>query len=302
MARGEANRLGEMEAFALVCELGGFSAAARAQHVTPSAISRLVARLEARLGARLVNRTTRSFRLTPEGAEFYDRAARILSDIAEAERAAGVGEAPVGRVRVNTSATYAVHRLEPILPEFLALHPGVSVDLAITDAVVDLLADRADLAVRAGPMPDSSLFARKLGETAMAIVAAPAYLEQRGEPATIEELERHERIGFSYVRATEGWPLRRPDGGVTVMPVSGRLQASEGEALRRLAVAGAGLVRMAEFAVSADIEAGRLRRVMTAWNPGDSEAFHAVHVGRGGPVPARVRALLDFLSRRGRVG
>lgn len=300
MARAEINRSGEMEVFVCVVERGGFSAAARACRMTPSAVSKLITRLETRLGARLVNRSTRAFQLTPEGCVFYERAMRILADIADAERGAGTGEEPVGRIRLNTSASYATHILAPILPEFLVQFPGVSLDLIQTDTVVDLLAERTDVAVRAGPLKSSSLVARKLGDSAMLIVAAPAYLDQLGEPKTIEDLEGYNRLGFGYVRSGDGWPLMR-NGETVVVPVVGRVQASDGEALRRLALSGVGLVRAPNFTVREDIASGRLVPVLEEFNPGDRESFHAIHIGQGGPVPSRVRALLDFLALRGRV-
>ncbi|MEJ5901963.1 LysR family transcriptional regulator [Ochrobactrum teleogrylli] len=300
MARAEINRSGEMEVFVCVVERGGFSAAARACRMTPSAVSKLITRLETRLGARLVNRSTRAFQLTPEGCVFYERAMRILADIADAERGAGTGEEPVGRIRLNTSASYATHILAPILPEFLAQFPGVSLDLIQTDTVVDLLAERTDVAVRAGPLKSSSLVARKLGDSAMLIVAAPAYLDQLGEPKTIEDLEGHNRLGFGYVRSGDGWPLMR-NGETVVVPTVGRIQASDGEALRRLALSGVGLVRAPNFTVREDIASGRLVPVLEEFNPGDRESFHAIHIGQGGPLPSRVRALLDFLALRGRV-
>ena len=300
MARLEVNRSGEMEVFVRVVELGGFSPAARAARMTPSAVSKLIARLEARLGARLLNRSTRQLQLTPEGCAFYERAARILADLEEAERVAGVGEQALGRVRVNTSASYFNHVLAPMLPAFLALHPGVTLDIVQTDAVVDLLADRTDLAIRAGPLKSSSLVARKLGETVLMIVAAPSYLERCGEPRSIADLERHNRLGLGYVRAVDGWPLREKGETVTV-PATGRIQASDGEGLRHLALAGAGLARLAGLTVRADIAAGRLVPVLRDLDTGEREAFHAVYVGQGGPLPSRVRALLDFLAEHGRV-
>lgn len=300
MARTEINRSGEMEVFVRIVEQGGFSAAARACRMTPSAVSKLVARLETRLGTRLVNRSTRAFQLTPEGCAFYERATRILADIEEAERAAGAGEQPVGRIRLNTSASYATHILAPILPEFLDRYPETTLDLVQTDMVVDLLAERTDVAVRAGPLRSSSLVARKLGETAMVIVAAPAYLERFGIPRSIDDLDRHNRLGFGYARTVDGWPMRK-DGETVVVPVVGRIQASDGEALRRLALDGNGLARLASFTVREDIANGRLVPVLEQLNPGDREAFHAIHIGQGGPLPSRVRALLDFLAERGRV-
>lgn len=301
MARIEINRSGEMEVFARVVEQGGFSAAARVCRMTPSAVSKLVARLEGRLGTRLLNRSTRALQLTPEGGSFYERAVRILADMDEAERAAGTGEAPAGRIRINTSASYATHILAPVLPDFLDLHPAITFDIVQTDAVVDLLAERTDVAVRAGPLKSSSLVARKLGETAMMIVAAPSYLARFGVPEAVEDLEGHNRLGFGYVRAMDGWPLRKEEGTIVLPPV-GRILASDGEALRQLALGGNGLARLAAFTVREDIAAGRLVPVLEDLNPGDRETFHAVHVGQGGPLPARVRALLDFLAARGRVG
>lgn len=289
-----------MEVFVSVVEQGGFSAAARACRMTPSAVSKLVARLEARLGTRLVNRSTRAFQLTPEGSTFYERATRILADIADAERSAGAGEQPIGRIRLNTSASYATHVLAPILPEFLERYPAVTLDLIQTDLVVDLLSERTDVAVRAGPLKSSSLVARKLGDSAMIIVAAPTYLARFGEPKTIEDLDRHHRIGFGYVRSIDGWPMKR-NGETVVIPTAGRMTASDGEALRQLALGGAGLARLAHFTVRDDITAGRLVPVLEAFNPDDRETFHAIHTGQGGPLPSRVRALLDFLAERGKV-
>lgn len=300
MARSEINRSGEMEVFICVVERGGFSAGARACRLTPSAVSKLVARLEARLGARLVNRSTRAFQLTPEGCAFYERATRILADIADAERSAGAGEQPVGRIRLNTSASYATHVLAPILPEFLERHMGVTLDLVQTDLVVDLLAERTDVAVRAGPLKSSSLVARKLGDTAMTIVASPSYIARQGKPKTVEDLDHHDRLGFGYVRTVDGWPLKNGHQTI-VVPAVGRVQASDGEALRRLALGGVGLARLAGFTVREDIAAGRLIPVLEHFNPDDREAFHAIHIGRGGPLPSRVRAMLDFLAERGKV-
>ncbi|MDR3515244.1 MAG: LysR family transcriptional regulator [Azospirillaceae bacterium] len=300
MARIEINRAGEMAVFLGVVEQGGFSAAARLWRMTPSAVSKLIARLEARLGARLVNRSTRRLQLTPEGCAFYERATRILADIDDAERNAGAGERPVGPVRLNTSASYARHILSPILPDFLDRYPGITLDIVQTDAVIDILAERTDVAVRAGPLKSSSLVARKLGETAMVIVGAPAYIRRFGEPRTIADLENHHRLGFNYARVLEGWPLKT-DAEPVVMPTVGRVQVSDGEALRQLALDGIGLARLAAFTARDDIAAGRLVPVLQPLNPGDHEVFHAIHVGQGGPLPARVRALLDFLADRGRV-
>ncbi|WP_338663741.1 LysR family transcriptional regulator [Pararoseomonas sp. SCSIO 73927] len=300
MPRSEVNRAAEMEVFARAVEEGGFSAAARALGLTPSAVSKLVARLEARLGARLVQRSTRRFALTPEGQAFHERAVRILAEMEEAERAAAAGETPVGLIRVNTSATVNTHLLAPVLPAFLAAHPGIRLDIVLNDRVIDLVEARVDVAIRAGPMPESRLRARKLGETRLVIVGSPAYLAARGMPRRAAELAGHELLVFGYTRAVQDWILQESGRRVAVK-VAGRLRASDGEGLRQLAIGGAGLVRMAAFCVREDIAAGRLVPVLEGANTGEMEAFHAVHAGGAGPMPARVRALLDFLAAHVRI-
>lgn len=300
MARAEVNRSGEMEVFVQVVQRGGFSSAARSIGMTPSAVSKLVARLEARLGTRLINRSTRVFKLTSEGCVFFERATRILADIEDAERIASAGEIPSGHIRLSTSASYATHVLAAILPEFLERHPAITVDIVESDLVVDLLEDRMDVAVRAGPLKSSSLVARKLGDTAMTIVAAPSYTDRRGLPRTIDDFERHDRLGLGYTRVVDGWPLIS-EGGTIFMPVAGRVHASDGEALRQLVLGGCGIARLANFTIRGDLKAGRLVPVLDEYNPGDREEFHAIHIGQGGPLPSRVRALLDFLAEQGKV-
>jgi len=297
VARLEVNRSGELEVFVRVIKLGGFAAAARASGMTPSAVSKLVGRLEGRLGTRLINRSTRQLQLTPEGCAFYERGIQVLADLDEAERYASAQVTPRGRLRVNANVPFAHHFLLPLVPEFLERYPDVSLDIVLTDEVIDILEQRTDVAVRAGPLKSSSLMARKLGQTRMVIVGAPSYLARRGTPMTPDELQQHNLLGANYVRAQPGWPFR-VDGIDTVLPVTGNAQASDGEALHRLAVAGLGLARLAAFQVREDIAAGRLVPLLEAFNPGEVEEVHAVFVGQGGHLPLRVRALLDFLAER----
>lgn len=295
MAQQDINRSGEMEVFARVVDLGGFSAAARAFRISPSAVSKLVARLETRLGVRLINRSTRKLQLTPEGIAYYDRCVRILDDINTAEQEAAIGAVPRGRVRVNTSVPFGLHWLLPLLPGFLKLHPDVSVDVALTDTVVDLMEERADVAIRVGPLRESRLIARKLGESRMVVIAAPAYLKLHGTPQTPADLSKHNMLGFCFSKQIDGWPFRDRKGGSISVPPVGNALVSDGEAMQRLAIAGAGLARLARFHIDADIKAGRLVPVLEDFNPGDLEPIHAVFVGHGGQLPARVRALLDYL-------
>jgi DNA-binding transcriptional LysR family regulator len=294
MPRIDVNRSGEMEAFVHVVERGGFSAAARALGMTPSAVSKLVARLESRLATQLVHRSTRKLTLTPEGQQFHERSVRVLADMDEAERCAASGAAPRGRVSINASVPFGHHVLLPLMPRFLEAHPQVTVDVSLTDRVVDLMDERTDIAVRWGQLPSSDLVARRLGETGQAIVASPAYLGRYGTPHTPEELKAHNRLGTSYRRAVPDWPLS-VDGRFVGMPIIGNVRVGDGSALRRLVLDGVGLGRLSLYHVQADIDAGRLVKVMEEFNPHEMEPIHAVYLGKAGRLPARVRAMLDFL-------
>ncbi|MFA6157356.1 LysR family transcriptional regulator [Mesorhizobium sp.] len=296
MARPDINRSGEIEVFVRVVEAGSFSAAARALRMTPSAVSKLIARLEARLGARLVSRSTRRLQLTPEGSAFYESGSRILADMAAAEREAAAGAAPRGRLRVNSYVPFGVHRLVQLLPRFLERYPEISVDLVLTDNVIDLMAERADVAIRAGPLGESRLVARKLGQSPAVVVAAPSYLKAQGMPLKPAALHTHNLMSFGFVRHVDGWPFLDADGKAMMVPITGNATVSDGEAMRGMALAGVGIARLARWHVADDIEAGRLVLLLEAFNPGDAEATHAVYVGQGPHLPARVRAFLDFLG------
>ncbi|MER9066298.1 LysR family transcriptional regulator [Mesorhizobium sp. M0902] len=295
MARPDINRSGEIEVFVRVVEAGSFSAAARALRMTPSAVSKLIARLEARLGARLVSRSTRKLQLTPEGAAFFDSGVRVLADMAAAEREAAAGAAPRGRLRISSYVPFGQHRLIPLLPRFLERYPEISVDLVLTDDVIDLMEERADVAIRAGPLGESRLVARKLGQSRVVVVAAPSYLEARGTPKEPADLDRHNRMGFRFVRHLEGWPFIDAGGKPITLSIIGNTLVSDGEAMRLMALSGAGIARLARWHVEADIAAGRLLPLLEEFNPGDEELTHAVYVGQGKHLPARVRAFLDFL-------
>ncbi|CCV04667.1 Transcriptional regulator, LysR family [Mesorhizobium metallidurans STM 2683] len=295
MARPDVNRSGEIEVFVRVVEAGSFSAAARALRMTPSAVSKLIARLEARLGARLVSRSTRRLQLTPEGVAFHDSGVRILADMAAAEREAAAGAAPRGLLRINSYVPFGQHRLIPLLPRFLERYPEISVDTVLTDSVIDLMEERADVAIRAGPLGESRLVARKLGQSRMVVVAAPSYLELRGTPRVPADLDRHNRLAFGFARHIDGWSFVDPAGAAFIVPIAGNAVVSDGEAMRLTALAGAGIARLARWHVAPDIAAGRLVPLLEKFNPGDEEPTHAVYVGQGKHLPARVRAFLDFL-------
>jgi len=253
-----------------------------------------VGRLEARLGTQLVHRSTRKLQLTAEGQQFYERSLRVLADMDEAERSVTAGAAPRGRVVINTSVSFGVHVLVPLVPRFMALYPQLALDIALTDRVVDLMDERADIAIRWGPLPASDLVARRLGDTGLSIVGSPAYLAQHGTPRKPADLDAHQRLDFSYRRRAPDWPLR-VDGQLIDVPLRGSVRASDGETLRQLALAGAGLVRLSHYHVQRDLDAGTLVAVLEKFNPKDREPIHAVYLGKVERLPSRVRVVLDFL-------
>ncbi len=287
-------RSGEMEVFARVVQEASFSAAARSLDLTPSAVSKLIARLETRLGVRLLVRTTRALTLTEEGESYYRAALLILQDLNEADRAVSGGAAR-GRLRINATLPFGRLFIAPQVPPFLKLYPNLTIDLSFTDAIVDLLEQKADIAVRMGTLPDSGLIARKLGESRRVICAAPAYLAEMGIPQTPEALHQHKCLTFNFRRTRPTWPFRR-NGLDIEQPVSGPIQVNNGETLRQMALLGSGIARLGLFHVADDLKTGALVPLLESYNPGDLEMITALYVG-GGPVPQRVRAFLDHLGQ-----
>lgn len=171
----------------------------------------------------------------------------------------------------------------------------ILLDISLTDALVDVAGGQADVAVRFGPLADSRLTARKLGETRRAIVAAPSYLARRGTSRVPEDLHDHDCLNFNFRRVEPVWPFRK-DGRDYALSVRACTEANNGETLGQLAVAGAGITRVGTFSVAAEIAAGRLVSLLEEFNPGDVEVIHAVFVG-GANIPARVRVFVDFLAK-----
>jgi DNA-binding transcriptional LysR family regulator len=198
-------------------------------------------------------------------------------------------------VSINTNVPFGLHVLIPLVSKLLERHPGLSVELTLTDKVIDPVEEGVDIAIRWGKLKSSDLVARRLGETRQAIVASPAYLERHGTPRTAKDLERHNRLGFTYLRIARGWPLRSGRHLLHV-PVSGIANASDGEAVRALVLAGVGLARLFLFHIQPDLDAHRLVSVLEQLNPLDLEPIHAVYVGRADRLPSRVTAVLDFLE------
>jgi len=264
--------------------------------MTPSAVSKLVSRLENRLGTRLLNRSTRRQLLTPEGAAFYERSLTILAALDEAEQEAAASSAPQGTVRVNCNVDIGRLYLLPLLKTFLRGHPGVSVEVFLSDEVVDLISARADVAIRSGPLKSSNLVARRLGETRALIVASPDYLAARGLPKTPADLVDHNCLGFTFGQPMMEWNFMGDDGQPVPVSVTGNARVSDGNGVRELAILGLGLARVGFCQVEHDLADGRLLPVLQDFMPIAKTEVHAVYVGQGGKLPTRVRVFMDFLA------
>lgn len=291
----DVNRSGEMEVFTRVVNAGTFSEAARQLDMSPSAVSKLIARMEARLGARLLHRSTRRLELTAEGERFNSECLRILELIDSAERDIANVTKPSGLIQVNANLPFGLHCLLPLLPDFFMAYPDITLNVELTDTVVDLLERRADIAIRTGPMKESSLVQRRLGESRMITVASPAYIARCGAPKNLEELHGHNRLSFGFHRHSQAWVFRGPDGQRVEIEPKGNALLSDGESMRRSALAGLGIARLANFHIHDDLEAGRLVPILADYDCGESEAIHAVFIGPGQQLPHRVRVFIDFL-------
>jgi DNA-binding transcriptional LysR family regulator len=283
--------------FAKVAETQSFSSAAEALNLSKATVSKAVSRLELRLGTTLLHRTSRRFSLTDSGRILAARAAQMVQEAETAEcEALDQSVTPRGLVRLAAPMSFGMAYVAPALPEFLATHPDVSVDLHLSDEVIDLVGGGFDCALRIAALPDSSLTARKLRPIRRHLVAAPGYLEQRGAPTHPEDLVRHACLGYAYLPSAETWRFVNAKGEEAVVRPHGPLRANNADALTASLCAGLGVAPQPDFIYWRDVSEGRLKAVMTDWQL-PPIALHLVAPG-GGPRPARVVALMDYLASR----
>ena len=291
--------------FAKVVEIRSFAGAAAELKLSKATVSKAISRLEKRLGARLINRTSRRLALTDAGRQLAGRAAHILAEGEAAEDATlAQAMAPRGLVRLAAPMSFGILHIAPLLPEFLATYPDVSIDLQLSDAMVDLVGAGFDAAVRIAALPDSSLVARRLCDMPAYLVGSPTYLKKHGRPKHPLDLAQHRCIGYSNTATPETWRFRRNGGLATVRP-SGPLRANNGDAMMPALVAGTGLGILPEFMLREALAAGRLERLLPDWLLPSGAAYWITPPG--GPRPKRVEILGDFLveklarpSKRGR--
>lgn len=287
----------EMQVLVTAVDAGGFTAAAERLGLSPSAISKIVSRLEGRLGVRLLNRTTRRIDLTPEGQLYVERARQILADINDVESSVSeAGVRPKGLLRVNIGVAFGIHQLVPAVPDFLARYPDVHLSLDVTDRMIDVIADRADLAVRTGRLADSSLIARKISEMTRVIVASPSYLAKHGTPKEPADLLNHNCLIVADAPSLSRWPFRG-ENGVETLEVRGNVVASSADALVNLALSGVGIVRFGDVILGPHIRAGRLVPILVRDHLVEPVPISAVYPPGRQRVP-KIRAFVDFLVER----
>src|SRR5580698_321890 len=282
--------------FAKVVELRSFAAASTELALSKATVSKAVGRLETRLGARLFNRTSRRLALTDAGQKLSERASRLLADGEAAEsEAQAQSVTPRGLVRLAVPMTFGVKAVAPILPEFLEKYPDVAIDLHLSDAMVDLIGEGFDAGLRIASLPDSSLLARRLCAMPRYTVAAPAYLKRHGRPTHPMHLAQHKCLGYAYLSTPDIWHYANAAGEQASVRPAGPLRVNNGEALMPALLAGLGIADLPDFIVGDAIASGEVEVILKGWKQPEG-AVHLV-TPPGGPRPARVEALADFLAK-----
>lgn len=286
----------DLRLFVAIVDGGTLGAAATQLGQTTSAVSRALARLEEKLATSLLTRTTRRMELTEEGRMLLHKARAILQSMDEAEEAIRIRrQQPSGRLRIDAASPFILHAIVPHVAEFRALYPQITLELTSNDQVADLLEHRTDIAIRIGPLQDSTLHARALRSSPLSLLASPAYLKKHGVPKTPEELASHQLLGFLQFESGNLWPLRH-EGGDT-LAISPSMFASSGETVRALALEGQGIACLAEFMTKDDIATGRLVKILESHSTGYRQPIHAVYY-RNTQLSRRISCFLEFLQQK----
>jgi DNA-binding transcriptional LysR family regulator len=283
--------------FAKVAEVRSFAAAAAELNLSKATVSKAVSRVEAKLKTRLFNRTSRRIALTEAGRQLSDRASHILAEGEAAEDEALARSTAVrGLVRLAAPMSFGILHLAPLVPEFLARYPEVSIDLHLSDATVDMIGDGFDAAIRIAVLPDSSLIARRLCGMSRFLVGSPGYLKKHGKPRHPLHLAEHVCITYGHGTAAETWRFTNSNGKSAMVRPSGPLRVNNGDAMMPALIAGVGLAILPEFIVRDALDAGRLERLLTDWTLPSGAVYWVTPPA--GPRPKRVEVLADFLVEK----
>ena len=290
------DRLTSLTVFGQVVERGGFSAAGRHLNMSVTMVSNHVQALEDRLGVRLLNRTTRKVSLTEIGKEYYERSRQVLMDLEEADEIANAQQAtPQGQLRIYTTAVMA-RFLTPVIGDYLTLYPNVSVELTAGEAMVNLIEQGYDLAIRAAPAQDSSLIIRRLASWRHVLCCAPSYLEKNPMPAKPSDLAGHNCIRYAFYPYGAEWRFEGPDGGIVSVPVKGNLITNNAETLRASGLEGRGIFLAPSFLVADDVARGEMVRLLPDYRPVEF-TINAIYANRT-HLPAKIRVFLDMTAER----
>ncbi len=290
------NRMHELEVLVAVAEAGSFAGAARRLHLSPPAVTRAIAALEDRLGARVFQRTTRNVTITDTGARFLETARRVLNDLETAEREAmGETTAPQGHLTLTASVTFGRSALGPVVGEFLAAHPRVSVSVLLLDRVVNLVEEGVDMAIRIGELPESRLIAKRLGTVHRILVASPAYLAKHGTPNAPADLRHHAVIAFTGLMPNREWRHHNGQRSASIA-LAPRLEINDAVAAIDAAILGQGITPALSYMVAGHIRAGRLIPVLSA-HCLPPQPVHLVYPETRLMAP-KLRAFLDFAGPR----
>jgi DNA-binding transcriptional LysR family regulator len=285
--------LDELQAFVSVVDTGSITAAAELLGLTISATSRTLARLEEKLQTTLLRRTTRRLELTEEGAAFLLRARAILASVDEAEeQMAARRMRPAGRLRVDAATPFMLHVLVPLLEGFRVRYPEVELELNPNEGITDLIEKRTDVAFRIGVLKDSTLHARPVGTSRIRVLASPAYLERRGTPGKVAQLQQHSLLGFNQPETLKDWPLHDVDGNV--LRIEPSIASSSGETLRQMALAGLGIVCLSDFMTREDRSSGRLVQLFPKHTLDVRQSIDAVYY-RNTVLAARITCFVDHV-------
>jgi len=287
--------MNSMAVFRRVVEAKSFSAVARETNMSQSTVSTHIASLEERLDTKLLNRSTRSLKLTEAGKEYYQHCIRILNDFQEAEASVGKGKIdPTGTLRISTSAAFGRTYILPYLDEFLSAYPDIKIDLIFGDKYTDLVKEGIDLAIRIGPLEDSSLIAKKIGSSPRVVVASPEYLVKRGRPKKPADLIKHDCLFYSLQKSPDLWYFNSTQEGDESIRVNGRIKASSPDAVCDATLEGLGISILGEWYVRKHLKSGRLIKILPDFKPTAFD-IHAVYPERRF-VPQKVKRMIKFIT------
>jgi DNA-binding transcriptional LysR family regulator len=288
------DRFHELSSFIAVVEAGGFSAAARRTGDTQSTVSKAISALEKRLGVRLLNRSTRSVTLTDQGRRYYDRARPLVEELDEADGELTTSTLNIaGQIRIAAAATFGRLHVLPLIPDLLSQHPGLQVDLILSDAMRDMVDDRIDLAIRVGPVSDPDAIVRRVSGTPLVCVGSRRYFERHGRPKTPAELVKHNCLVYGGLIESNDWPFVGPEGRFSVS-VHGNLSSNSVETVRAGVLAGVGIGLFARVSLTDELRPPDVVTILDDFLR-DSRDVSLIWPKRR-YVPIRVRRVTDFLA------